>query len=271
MRMQNEQKNLIKIYTNLLDEHRVWLKGFDKRYSTKWENLLNKNCCEAAICEAATRKLLSEQEVSVKPNENLATGGPDFLCTKDGKNFYVEVTCITKDAMTKATRLPSEPEGSVFCCSSSPTKRILQEIGRKAERCANLNSPCIVVVCTLHQWGGGIITNDIEIQKLLTGELLIGGTLNPNSGRFENFKWISRLWGALFNRFAETEKEKVVEARKTISAVLIFAISAKNYGSAKGLLHPNPNRSFDRKLLPKIEFCKLADGYQTGSSRVKWV
>lgn len=173
------------VYSKLIDEYRDWLKPFDGQRLNKWENLLKANT-EAAICEAATRKLLSDYGVKVEPHEDISTGGPDFLCCQNGKRFYVETTCITKDAMTRATRLPNEPEGSGICSSSSPTKRILREIVNKTKQCENLGAPCIVVVCTLHQWAGMLVTSDIEIQKLLTGELLIGATLDPNSKQFKS-------------------------------------------------------------------------------------
>lgn len=262
--------DLKSIDSELVEEHRSWLRPFGDQYLKKWNDLL-KSQVEPAICEASTRKLLSDHDIKVEPYEDISSGGPDFLCTKNGKSFYVEVTCITKDAMTRATGLPNEPEGSGICSSSSPTKRVLQEIVRKTKQCANLNAPCIVVVCTLHQWGGMVVTSDIEIQKLLTGEPLIGATLELNSKRFEKLRWISELYGALFARFAKTEEEKIEEARKTISAVLMFAISAKNPWSVKGLLHPNPNHPFDRTLLPEIKFCRLAKEYQTGQLTIEWI
>ena len=92
--------DLKSIYSGLIEEHRSWLKPFGWQSLNKWENLL-KPQLEPAICEAVARRLLSEHKVDVEPYEDISKGGPDFLCTKNDKHFYVEVTCITKETATK--------------------------------------------------------------------------------------------------------------------------------------------------------------------------
>jgi hypothetical protein len=269
--MQNEQNNLIKIHANLLDEHRVWLGGFCNNRLKKWEDLLKANP-EAAICEAAARKLLFEQEVSVEPNENLATGGPDFLCSKDGKNFYVEVTCITIEKATKATKLESEPKNSGVQWFSLAHNRILGEIISKTSQCSKrkLDAPCLLVIGTLHQRAGDAWCNDFTIGSLLTGTPKIGASLDVNSRRFEPTGPISHLDDSAYIKFSK-KGNNIELPRNPVSAVMILRISSKSLWSVKGFLNPNPTHTFERNLLPNIKFGRLVDGYQNGSLKVEWI
>ena len=95
---------ILEDYCNEIQSHRDWLKLFGNTYVTKWERLLKADP-EAAICEAATRKLLFEHQVTVEPHDEPSSGGPDFSCNKNEKGFYVEATCIKKNGATKATGL----------------------------------------------------------------------------------------------------------------------------------------------------------------------
>ena len=89
-------------------EHREFLSGFDARYETKWLALRDEKY-EAAMCEAAVRRMLQRYGVPVQPNERLAkkdSGGPDYRCVVNGRHFYVDASCIldnTADAKTGVT------------------------------------------------------------------------------------------------------------------------------------------------------------------------
>jgi len=82
------------------------------RYARMWGKLC-KNDLEAALCEACFWDLLIKSNVDVKPNVDLSgkDSSPDFVCIKDGKKFYVEVTCIRINSATKATNLTDRPSG----------------------------------------------------------------------------------------------------------------------------------------------------------------
>jgi hypothetical protein len=57
------------------------------------------------MCEATFWKILTDRGVQVQPNEDLtgAVNAPDFLCAKDGKQFYVEVTCVLRQTTSAKT------------------------------------------------------------------------------------------------------------------------------------------------------------------------
>jgi len=260
---------LISGYSDVIKAHRLWLKTFGKQRTKKWEDFLKSNP-EGAICEAATRKLLSEHEVKVEPYEDPSRGGPDFRCTKDNKCFYVEVTCISKDAATKETNLSDVPKnkGSYHRLM---TPKILAEIRNKTTQCSNLDAPCIIAVGTLHFQAGRILVERSSVEQLLTGTSYIALNFNSGLGHAVGDPYqITHLEDSLFIRRAKTLQNTIEYARSPVSAVLLC-----NFGycpdNAIGALHPNPNNAFDRALLSNIEFCKLAEGYQSGQLKVEWI
>jgi hypothetical protein len=92
------EENLNKLFSNEIEQYRSWLGPFSKQHLKRWEDLLASNP-EAAICEALTQQMLYNQEIIVEQNEDISSGGPDFLCSKNSKSFYVEATCISKAAV----------------------------------------------------------------------------------------------------------------------------------------------------------------------------
>jgi len=98
-----------KTYSKLIEEHRSWLKKFGGNHLKHWEKIFRSNV-EAALCEAATRELMSEHKNEVEPCGNI---GVDFKCTKNGQSFYVETTCITKEIATVKTGLSDTPKNKV--------------------------------------------------------------------------------------------------------------------------------------------------------------
>lgn len=259
------------VYSELINEHRAWINPFGKQRLNKWEELLKGNS-EAAICEASTRKLMSDCRIKVKPHEDISSGGPDFLCIKKGKRFYVEVTCITKEAATKKTGLSDVTPGtSRVQRFGLLTKRILNEMCNKTAQCSNLDAPCILAIGTLHAAVGHICFSKKFASHILTGTPKISVRIDPEQGRaIGDLHQTTDLQDSGFVRPNRTSTNSIEEARRTISAVLLCSFGTTP-PRAIGLLHPNPNHSFDRTSLPKIEFCKLVEGYKTGKFKVKWI
>jgi len=259
------------IYSKVIDEHRSWLKHFSQQYLNKWEKLL-KDQPEAAICEAKARKLLSDHDTNVEPQEDISHGGPDFLCKKEGKKFYVEVTCITKETATKKTKLDSEPQinsDSPAKWYRPPTEQILEEIRNKTPQCKDLNEPCLLAICTLHFGVGSCFRDRIIAESVLTGTPHISWDIGLGSQEvLKEPHQATELKNSGFIRPQKNKPYFIEQARKTISAVLLCNFWGHN---AVGILHPNPNWLFDRNLLPNIQFCKLADGWQTGKFITEWI
>jgi len=263
--------DLIVAYADVIAGHRVWLQQFDKQRLKEWEDLL-KNNPEAAICEAETGKLLSDHNVDVRPYEDLSHGGPDFLCTKDDKRFYVEVTCITQDVATKKTTLsPSYPEKVDAQFYRFLTKHILGELRKKTKQCAGLDLPCIVAVATLHTHAGAHCFRKRAVENILTGTTQITMD-NVQEGRAAGVPYqTTALSDSAFLRFSKRADGAIECARNPISAVLLCAFGL-NPPRVYGLLHPNPINPLDRKLLSAIEFCRLIPGFErTDHLKFEWI
>jgi len=257
------------MYSKEVANHRDWLRAFGKQRLEKWQKLLGIDP-EAAICEASTRLFLSEQSVSVQPYEDLSGGGPDFLCCRNDMTFYVEVTCVTKEKVTAKSRLNDQPMGATYY--ELLTDVFLGELCNKVPQCSNLDAPCIVAIGTLHRQGAAKCFGKHAVEDLLTGTPRITMRFDPERGRGVGEPYEStNLEDSAFIRFDKTSRGQVECARNPISAVFLCAFG---YCSAKvvGALHPNPNRNFDRNLLPYIEFGRLAEGYrETGQFKVEWI
>jgi len=265
-----ELEDLIKYYSGLIDQHRAWLRPFGQQRVEKWEDLLKSNP-EGAICESLTRKMLSEHGVKVEPYEDLSSGGPDFKCTKHNKCFYVETTCISIKAATRESGL--YPTSSPDVDDSSywnMTEKFRSEITLKIEQFTKVNAPRIVVIGTLHPKVSDCCIDELAAEQLLTSPTKITHDINSSYEPIGNTYETTGLEHSAFIRFIKDSSGKIEFARTSISAVLLCGFGSIP-PNVVGCLHPNPNYPFDRTLLPQIEFCKLAEGYQTGQLKVEWI
>lgn len=263
------QDSLIKIYAELISENRKWLGAFEKERSERWENLLAQNP-EAAICEAATRRFLNDQNISVEPYEDLSTGGPDYLCIRNEQCFYVETTCVTKKVATKESGLTDMPQHKA-CCYGLLTKKIFAEVCNKTPQCSNLGAPCLITICTLHFQAGCLCFDKHAAEDLLTGTSFITAPIDTRTGEMMREPYeATDLESAVFIRPIKVSAEQTEFARSPISALLLCPFGTSP-SKIIGVLHPNPNHMFDRNLLPAIEFGRLSEGYEAGQFKVKWV
>jgi hypothetical protein len=265
---------MLKQYANEIGGHRKWLRSFDEGYASKWEKLLKADP-EAAICEAATRELLQQHNVTVEPNEDLSLGGPDFLCTRSNNKFYVEVTCISKQAATESTGLIDHPLGTFSdddWAYEDMTKRIFNEVRKKTSQGVGLDKPYIVAVCTLHLSAGHVCFDEYGAEELLTATPCYTALIDKETGKFEEEPYEkTNLSNSVFIRFSRSSTNEIEYARNPISAVILCGFVCYTT-QVVGILHPNPNNVFDRDFLPCIKFAKLADRcLDTCKLKVEWV
>jgi hypothetical protein len=254
-------------YSQLIDEHHKWLAGFGAERLRQWDNLLNGNI-EAALCEAATRKLLVEHGCDVEPFEDPSSGGVDFKCSKNGNTFYVEATCITKEVASDKSGLTESNKGSYY---RFLTETIWQELSNKTPQCSGLNAPCIVVIGTFHFQAGGRCFRDLGAADLLTGKTYITQRIDTKLGKAVGDPYqSSKLESAAFIRPDKNSPNFFEHARCPISAVLLCNFATEP-AKATGILHPEPNNPFNRDLLSDIKFCKLGGSYKNGSLEVEWI
>ena len=111
--------------------------------------------------------------------------------------------------------------------------------------------------------------DECAAEEVLTGTTYITAKINTKTGAMVGEPYdAADLRNSSFIRPAQTET--IEEARKTISAILLYSLWYDPY-HVIGLLHPKPNKPFPRKLLSEIKFGKLKDGYDEGKLEVEWI
>lgn len=263
-----------KFYDQLIGGHREWLKEFDKVHLDAWDKLFTKNNSEAALCEAGTRQLLQELNVSVEPYPLKGNArNPDFKCEKDSKLFYVDATCVIKDTATRRSHLDDvvhNPKASYY---SLLTDAYFRKAGEKVSQFKNLNAPCIISIGTLHFKVGALCFNKMSSEEILTGKL--GASLqisNRTGGVVGEPNLSTSLESALFLKARKIicDEPPIQPIRQTISAVLLCPFGTHPV-KCLGTLHPKPNHEFDRDLLPRIKFCRLKAGWEGGTLTPEWI
>lgn len=200
--------------------------------------------------------VLCDCGVSVEPNADLDGGqsAPDFVCRKDDRKFYVEVTCIRIETATECTSLPAVPtDGARHYRSLNDA--IHAEVVSKTPQCANLDAPCVLAVGTFHYHASVSCIRRTFIEWLLTGESSISGYFDPRRGESVGAPFqVTRLNSASF--FKPSPLIGVEPARKPVSA-LIVAGFGRTPPSIYGAVHPYPVREFPPTLLDRIPFCRV--------------
>lgn len=265
-----KKSSLTDNYAQDIQQHRVWLKNFNERRLKRWDDLLQADP-EAAICEAKTRLLMADHSVDVQPYEDLSQGGPDFKCSKDGRDFYVETTCISIDAATRDSKLyPTDSPDIDDSAYEEMTEKFRSEIGGKVKQCSKVEAPRIVAIGTLHPKASVCCIDEMAAEEVLTGTTYITGKVNPKTGdKIGDTYESTKLENSAFIRPNKSLTNVIEHARCSVSAVLLCGFGL-NPPNIVGCLHPSPSYAFDTGLLPRIEFCRLVDGYQKGSLQVEW-
>lgn len=250
--------------TRVLNLHRQWLDAFDSRHAKAWEDLLNSEP-EGAMCEAMYCALLRDYGVCVEPNADLDGGkrAPDFLCRKDDRKFYVEVTCIRIDTATKHSLLPEVPANEARHYHPL-NDAIHAEVVNKTRQCANLDAPCLLAIGTFHYGASVSCIRKTFMEWLLIGKSSIGWYLDPRRGV------------CVGDPFQVTNAEKASffkpgfePARKPISALIVAGFGDPE-GLVYGVIHPYAVREFDPTLLDQILFCRLKRDMHIGSIATEW-
>ncbi|MDT8301139.1 MAG: hypothetical protein RQ760_06605, partial [Sedimentisphaerales bacterium] len=151
------------------------------------------------------------------------------------------------------------------------TEKFRSEISKKVKQCRKVKAPCIVVIATLHSKASVCCIYELAVEELLTGTTYITGSVNTKTGKKVGDTYEStRLENSAFIRPKKNSINWIEHARNPVSAVLLCGFSS-DLPNVLGCLHPNPNYTFDRILLPQVKFCRLAEGYKNGQFTVEWI
>lgn len=253
---------------NLADEHRQWLSSFPEQHLANWERLFNTDE-EAALTEAAVRRLLERNGVSVEPNEDL-TGleqRPDFRCFRDSALFYVEVTHIS---IAKACQTTGIDEQNTGVSAYRPLNNAVFEACRhKAKQCGGARGPVLLAIGTWHGFAAMVSFDKTTVSWLLTGEPKLSWRIDSVTGQqVGETHQVTELYSAAFLR--PDDAQEIGFARSSIAGVLLVANGLESVKPI-GVLHPNPANDFDPGLLPEIEFGRVELDRNSKQLHVRWL
>ena len=264
-------------HASMIQDHREWLRNLgDPARLKAWDDDLESSP-ESALCEAYVRHLLGKQVECIEPAEDLSTGGPDFHCVQRGHSFYVESTCITISAATRASELP-------YLATNACSHRLLTQFFKskclaKARQCSRRqDAPCLLAIGTFHPAACDSCFDDFAIEMALTSEPLMtpevevtrednGTETIHTSGETKD---VTDLKLAAFMSTISTDKPEAEFARRSISGLLLCGLAYASSPTIIGALNIGARRLFDRRFLPTIDFCRLSPGYDNGIIRVEW-
>jgi hypothetical protein len=265
----------------LVDEHRRWLSTFDPQYLANWENVIKDNE-ESGLAEAGVRRLLQGQGIRVEPNEDLTVAEKrcDFRCESNGSVFEAEVTHISIEKATKMTGLTENPIQMSFGNYSSLNDAIFAACMRKEEKCKNARHPTLLVAATFHAHVPSICFIKPLVGMLLTGQTNLAWDLTSDMDQ-QTFQKVGEFYETTDLRsaaFVRPDKSQEVGfARNSISELVLCGLRPLwrdvhgVWGQLSiGVLHPNPDQTFNPANLPGVEFGEVAIDWESRQLCVSW-
>ncbi len=257
----------------LVEEHRGWLAGFHPQHGRFWEQSLLDDF-EAALCEAAVRRLIERDGCVVEPNVDLVgtgTGGaerrPDFHCTRGAHQFLAEVTCISIEKATEVSGLPHPFVPGVPRNYGPLNDLIFKKCPKKNGQASRATLPTLLAVGTLHDHASMICICEKFADMLLTGTTMIAWDVNVETGEGVGDAYqTTALRSATFLR---PQEHSIREARTSLSGLLMCGLGIMP-PRVVGILHPYADRPFDPRLLPGIRFGQIQIDHASGQLRTSW-
>ena len=251
---------------------------FDSQHAVNWAHLYNKDP-QAAMCEATFWAVLASYGVEVLPNRDLKNKrSPDFLCSRGGRRFYVETTCILKETVTRRTSLPDAPEGGArnFRLLNEAIFKECQDKGKKDGKrkgqCDGLDAPCILAVGTFHAQATALCIRRRWMEWLLTGEPTIALCIDTKLGKAIGDPYqVTQFESSVFTRVGKLQG--LEPTRQPLSALLVggFGLDAREPVRLFGLLNPSPTHELDPQVLDRVPFCRQRIDLSAGTVSAEWV
>jgi len=220
---------------------------------------------ESARAEAVLFALFRRLTDSITVHEDPSTGGPDFLCQKERRNFLLEVASLKAENVERISGLKNTPSKRVRGSFSLITHVLRNTASKKAPQLSGSPMPRVLAVTTEHIDGSVLLGPDAA-KTLLTSDTQI---TFPIDSPETPARIVTHLDDSVFFRF---KKDGSVEpCRQSISAILLIHI-LKESCEIVGILHPEPSVSFDIDLLPEIPFLRISNWPFRGTAiGLEWV
>ncbi len=188
----------------------------------------------------------------------------DFVCSNREDKFYVEVTNISKKAMSNATHLPEDPpNGSYASPFRLPNWKIFSKTVNKVKQISSQSGfPTVLAITTFHYYQ--FLAGDAH--EMFTGETSIAVPIYPS---IKNPRTITTGKSSVFWKINEEGSVEIL--RSNISAILLININYDNCG-VWGMLHPQPTVEFPIQHFPSVPFLRYKCWPpQEGKIETEWV
>jgi hypothetical protein len=176
---------------------------------------------------------------------------PDFRCSSQGKEFYVEATCVQIATAVKQTSLPYPTEFGTARGYAPLNLAVSKKCRAKAKQCDSPNKPTLLAIGCFHAEAAILSFKFPHLDMLLTGTTYISWNYDPERGAGVGDAYqTTRIEDAFFlNR----KDENIADARESISGVLLYRFGCKPQVEY-GLLNPAANYEFDPGIFPNFNF-----------------
>lgn len=255
-------------WVELEEEHRHWLSTFDRQYLRNWEKVRNGNY-EAALCEAAGRRMLQSHDVTVEPNEDLSgfERRADFRCSRNKRSFLVELTCIPIAKAVEETGLPHPFQPGFRAYRHLNDAIFMKCWDKNSSQCSGTDLPTLLAVGTFHFDASVLCMSRKFANMLLTGETSLSWNVNMRTG--EGVGDIFQTTELHSASFLKPGMRSIRKARASLSGLLLCGFGCIP-PKVIGVLHPLADRPFDRQLLPDIPFGEVRINQDTGRLCTAW-
>lgn len=248
-------------------EHSAWLAQIDVDLAKNWQRRLLSDP-EGAISEAILRDELLSRVSEIEPAEDVSSGGLDFLCRQGRQEFYVECTCLTRNAVSRKTSLPNLPgQGAQsYSLLTDVFQNTIREKGKQLGKYSGTSR--VLAICTLHFSAGSLCFSKNAAEFVLAKPQIAWQVDTRTGEKIGDTFEISDLKKAAFLKPGTGFEPRPVPVRQYVSAVLLCGFGGIPR-SICGILNSDASVEFERKLLPDIEFCRQI--YDARGTSVLWV
>jgi len=260
---------------SVLNWYSEYLRAKYPKNSNRFERA-RKSELEAAIAEAITFHLLTSMGVHPEINEQIGTGGVDFICCASRaplfkrlpKNqFVVEATSLDQDAVSKRSRIPKViPAGISGGAIGLLTQNICNKAKQKNKQLKGYAMPRVLAIVSSHP-GGAVLFNSATAKWALVSEEHFIHRIGSPVADASNY---TDLKNSVFIKLGP-DGESIVPCRKEISAILLIAVNAAA-SEVFGIVHPEPEYPLNLEFLPNLPFVRIAQWpVSEGRIVVDWV
>jgi hypothetical protein len=231
--------------------HRQWLDGFNPIHRRLWERNY-KGDYESGLAEALVRIHLKNQGVDIVPNAAIRNEkSPDFRCSFQGKEFYVEATCVQIGTAENRTSLPYPTDFGTARNYASLNIAVSKKCRAKAEQCDSPKKPTLLAIGCFHAEAAILSFRFPHLDMMLTGTTYITTDFDPKRGTFvgESYQTTQVKDAVFLNR----KDDKIKDARESISGILLYRFGCEP-PVEYGLLNPAARCKFDPSIFHNINF-----------------